>query len=90
MGDFVKIGEAKMIETLKSILLSIIGIILIIILVLGYIYSGIRAAHRFRTDGDVEWRYFFILSPIMLVYAIVYWSIYIVRKIIAASGNKRK
>lgn len=75
----------KMIEALKPIFLRIIGIIL----VLSYIYAGITAAQRFRKDGYVEWKYFFFLSPVMLVYAIVYWSLYIVAKVIAASGNKR-
>ncbi|MDD9976001.1 MAG: hypothetical protein OXU27_18470 [Candidatus Poribacteria bacterium] len=74
-----------MIETLKSILLRIIGIIFI----LSYICWGISAAHRFREDGHVEWKYFLFLSPVMLAYAIVYWCIYIVRKVIAASRNKR-
>lgn len=78
-----------MIEALKPILLRIFGIILLFIFLFSYIYQGIKAAHRFRKDGDVEWRYFFFLSPVMLVYAIVYWSLYIVAKIIAASGNKR-
>ncbi len=74
-----------MIEALKSILLSIIGIILI----LSYIWRGISFAHRSWEDGDVEWRYFIIFFPVMFVYAIVYWSVYIVRKVIAASRNKR-
>ena len=78
-----------MIETLKSILLSIIGIILIIILLLSYIWWGISSAHRAWEDRDVEWRSFIILFPVMFVYVIVYWSIYIVRKVIAAFKNKR-
>ena len=78
-----------MIEALKPILLRIFGIILLFIFLFSYIYQGIKAAQRFRKDGDVEWRYFFFFSPVMLVYAIVYWSLYIVAKIIAASGNKR-
>lgn len=78
-----------MIEALKPILLRIFGIILLFIFVFSYIYEGIKAAHRFRKDGGVDWRSFFFLSPVMLMYAIVYWSLYIVVKVIAASGNKR-
>ena len=73
-----------MIETLQPMLVGIFGIIM----VLCYIYSGIEAAHRFRKDGYVEWKYFLFLSPVMLMYAIVYWCLYIVRKIIAFR-NKR-
>lgn len=78
-----------MIETLKPILLRILGIILLFILLFSYIYQGIKAAHRFRKDGYVNWRHFFFLSPVMLAYAIVYWGLYIVAKVIAASENKR-
>ena len=74
-----------MIEALKSILFRIIGIILL----LGYIYEGIKAAHRFRKEGYFDGKYFLALSPVMLVYAIVYWSFYIVAKVIAAFRNKR-
>ena len=74
-----------MIETLKSILLSIIGIILI----LSYICWGILTAHRLWEGEDVEWRSVGVLLPIILVYAIVYWSLYIIFKIIAAFKNKR-
>ena len=72
-----------MIETLKDISVRIFFLLIGV----SYIYSGIAAAHRFRKDGSMP-KSFLLLSPVMLMYAIVYWSVYIVCKIIAFR-NKR-